>query len=43
MYLMIKKLISYKSKNNEREKVKIHEVYELPVPVVDAIPLEEKK
>ena len=43
MYLMIKKLISYKSKNNEREKVKTHEVYELPVPVVDAIPLEEKK
>ena len=43
MYLMIKKLISYKSRNNEREKVKTHEVYELPVPVVDAIPLEEKK
>ena len=43
MYLMVKKLISYKSRNNEREKVKTHEVYEMPVPVVDAIPLEDKK
>ena len=43
MYLMIKKIISFKSKNNEREKIKSKEVYELPVPVIDAIPLEEKK
>lgn len=34
---MIKKIISYKSKNNEREKNKSNEVYELPIPVVDAI------
>lgn len=40
---MIKKIISFKSKNNEREKVKSKEVYELPVPIVDAIPLEDKK
>ena len=40
IYLMIKKIISFKSKNNEREKVKSKEVYDLPVPVVDAIPLE---
>jgi len=40
MYLMIKKIISFKSKNNEREKVKSNEVYDLPVSVVDAIPLE---
>lgn len=39
-YLMIKKIISFKSKNNEREKVKSKEVYDLPVPVVDVIPLE---
>ena len=39
-YLMIKKIISFKSKNNEREKVKSKEIYDLPVPVVDAIPLE---
>ena len=37
LYLMIKKIISYKSKNNEREKNKSNEVYELPIPVVDAI------
>ena len=43
LYLMIKKIISYKSKNNEREKVKSKEVYELPVPIADAIPLEDKK
>lgn len=35
MYLMIKKIISYHHKNNEREKNK--EVYELPVPVIDTI------
>jgi hypothetical protein len=35
---MIKKIISFKSKNNEREKVKSKEVYELPVPVIDVIP-----
>ena len=40
MYLMIKKIISFKSKNNEREKSKSNEVYDLPVPVVDMIPLE---
>ncbi len=34
---MIKKIISYKSKNNEREKVKLNEIYELPIPVVDTI------
>jgi hypothetical protein len=40
---MIKKIISYKSKNNEREKIKSNEICELPIPVVDVIPLEEKK
>ena len=39
-YLLIKKLLSFKSKNNEREKSKSNEVYDLPVPVVDMIPLE---
>ena len=34
---MIKKIISYKSKNNEREKSDSNEVYELPMPIVDAI------
>ena len=34
-YLMIKKLISYRSKNNEREKIKSNKIYELPVPVAD--------
>ena len=43
MYLMIKKLLSYHRKNNEREEVKSNEVYELPVPIADAIPLENKK
>ncbi len=42
-YLLIKKLLSFRSKNNEREKVKSNEIYELPVPVVDAIPLEMNK
>ena len=37
LYLMIKKIISFKSKNNEREKVKSKEVYQLPVPVVDVL------
>jgi hypothetical protein len=37
---MIKKIISFKSTNNEREKEKSKEVYELPVPIADAIPLE---
>ena len=32
---MFKKLISYKSKNNEHDKSK--EIYDLPVPVVDFI------
>ena len=40
LYLMIKKIISFKSKNNEREKSDSNEVYELPMPIVDAIPLE---
>ena len=39
LYLLIKKLVSFKSKNNEREKVKSNEVYELPIPVVD-VPIE---
>ncbi len=39
-YLMIKKLLSYRSKNNEREKIKSEEIYDLPIPVVDAIPEE---
>ena len=43
MYLMIKKIISYKSKNNEREKSESDEVYELPVPIVDIIPEINKK
>ena len=43
LYLMVKKIISFKSKNNEREKVKSKEVYELLIPIVDAIPLEDKK
>jgi hypothetical protein len=37
---MIKKLISFKRKGNEHENVKSNEIYELPVPVVDMIPLE---
>jgi len=39
IYLMIKKIISYKSKNNEREKIKSNELYQLPIPAVDAIRL----
>jgi hypothetical protein len=35
---MIKKIISYHHKNNEREMIKSDEVYELPVSIVDAIP-----
>ena len=35
---MIKKIISFKSKNNERENEKSNEVYQLPVPIADAIP-----
>jgi hypothetical protein len=34
---MIKKILSFKSQNNEREKIKSKEVYQLPVPVVDVI------
>jgi len=37
LYLMIKKIISFKSKGNEREKVNSKEVYQLPVPVVDVL------
>lgn len=36
-YLLIKKLLSYKSRNNEREKIKSNEIYELPIPVVDVV------
>ena len=32
---MLKKIISYKSKNNERENFKSNEIYKLPVPAVD--------
>lgn len=35
-YLMIKKLVSYRG-NNEREKIKSGEIYELPVPAVDVV------
>lgn len=38
IYLMIKKIISFKSKNNERENEKSNEIYQLPVPIADAIP-----
>jgi len=34
---MVKKIISFKNKNNERETSKSNEVYELPIPMVDAI------
>ena len=34
---MVKKIISFRSKNNEREKLKSEEIYELPMPVVDAV------
>jgi hypothetical protein len=34
---MVKKIISYRHKNNEREKVKSNDVYELPIPVVDVV------
>jgi hypothetical protein len=40
---MMKKLVSYKSKNNEREKIKSNDVYELPIPVIDAMPEEADK
>ena len=40
IYLMVKKIISYRRKNNEREEIKSNEVYELPVPIVDSLPLE---
>lgn len=43
IYLMIKKIISYKSKNNEREKSESNEVYELPVPIVDVVSEMDKK
>lgn len=33
---MIKKIISYRHKNNEREKIRTNEIYE-PIPVVDVI------
>ena len=38
-YLVLKKLFSYKSKNNERESSS-NEIYDLPISVVDAIPEE---
>ena len=34
---MIKKIISYHNKNNEREKKEANEIFELPVPVVDVV------
>ena len=34
---MVKKIISYRHKNNEREKIKTDDAYELPVPVVDVV------
>ena len=37
MYLMVKKIISYRNKNNEREKIKTDDVYELPIPIVDVV------
>ncbi len=36
-YLMVKKLISYHRKNKDHEKLESGEIYELPIPVVDAI------
>jgi len=36
-YLMVKKLISYHRKNKDHEKLGSGEIYELPIPVVDAI------
>ena len=36
-YLMVKKLISYHRKNKGHEKLESGEIYELPIPVVDAI------
>ena len=37
IYLMVKKIISYRRKNNECEEVKSNEIYELPMPVIDVI------
>ena len=37
IYLMVKKIISYRHKNNERERIKTDDVYELPIPVVDVV------
>ena len=37
IYLMVKKIISYRRKNDEREEIKSNEIYELPMPVIDAI------
>ena len=37
-YLLFKKLLSFRSKNNERERVKSDEVYDLPIPVADMVP-----
>ena len=37
IYLMIKKIVSYRNKNNEREKKESSEIFELPVPVVDVV------
>jgi hypothetical protein len=34
---MVKKLISYHRKNKGHEKLESGEIYELPIPVVDAI------
>ena len=37
IYLMVKKIISYRRKNDEREEIKSNEIYELPMPVIDVI------
>ena len=38
-YLLIKKVLSYRSKNNERQNPETREVHELPIPAVDVITL----
>ena len=37
---MVKKIISYRHKNNEREKEN-GEPYELPVPIIDTVSVEK--
>lgn len=38
-YLLIKKVLSYRSKNNERQNPEAREVHELPIPAVDVVTL----